>query len=281
MRLGVAAEPERSASAPDTVHYYYDSADSVAVGLVSQPTVGARTRSKGSLYVVVAAGGAGAQKREAALVVADAIRQHYYYDESAGIGEVLEKAVRVADQRLRQQHDRLGVAFGSVSVAAAVVRENELYLTTIGAAVAYLLRQARLLVLPDEGRDMALPSADGHVLPPVWHGELALGDTLALTTHELPRAIGAEELKSAVVTLHPQSAAEHLHHLYLAAGAEGADALLILEATEVPATAVGRPLIAAVLLFVGALALTGGDKVIEAWMVEHMPQWLLDLTTRI
>lgn len=243
MRLGVAAEPERSASAPDTVHYYYDSADSVAVGLVSQPTVGARTRSKGSLYVVVAAAGSGAQKREAALVVADAIRQHYYYDESAGIGEVLEKAVRVADQRLRQQHDRLGVALGSVSVAAAVVRENELYLTTIGAAVAYLLRQARLLVLPDEGRDMALPSADGHVLPPVWHGELALGDTLALTTHELPRAIGAEELKNAVVTLHPQSAAEHLHHLYLAAGAEGADALLILEATEVPATAVGRPLI--------------------------------------
>jgi hypothetical protein len=243
MRLGVAAEPERSASAPDTVHYYYDSADSVAVGLVSQPTVGARTRSKGSLYVVVAAAGAGAQKREAGLVVADAIRQHYYYDESAGIGEVLEKAVRVADQRLRQQHDRLGVALGSVSVAAAVVRENELYLTTIGEAVAYLLRQARLLVLPDEGRDMALPSADGHILPPVWHGELALGDTLALTTHELPGAIGAEELKNAVVTLHPQSAAEHLHHLYLAAGADGADPLLILEATEVPATAVGRPLI--------------------------------------
>ena len=45
--------------------------------------------------------------------------------------------------------------------------------------------------------------------------------------------------------------------------------------------AVGRPLIAVLLLVVGALTLTGGDKVVEAWMVERMPQWLLDLTTRI
>ena len=45
--------------------------------------------------------------------------------------------------------------------------------------------------------------------------------------------------------------------------------------------AVGRPFIAVVLLFVGALALTGGDKVVEAWMVERMPEWLLDWTTRI
>ena len=243
VRLGVAAEPERLASAPDTVLYHYDGSDAVAVGLVSQPTVGARTRSKGSLYIVASAAGTGAHRREATMLVADSIRQHYYYDESAGIGEVLEKAVRVADQRLRQQHERLGVALGSVSVAAAVVRENELYLTTVGQAVAYLLRQARLLTLPDEGRDMALPSSDGYLLPPVWHGELSLGDTLALTTHELPRAIGAEELKNAVVTLHPQSAAEHLRNLYVAAGAEGADVLLILEATEVPVTAVGRPLI--------------------------------------
>ena len=45
--------------------------------------------------------------------------------------------------------------------------------------------------------------------------------------------------------------------------------------------AVGRPLIAVALLLVGTLALTCGDKVVEAWMVEHMPEWLLDLTTRI
>jgi hypothetical protein len=90
---------------------------------------------------------------------------------------------------------------------------------------------------------MALPTADGHVVPPVWHGELSLGDTLALGTQELSRAVGVDEVKNAVVTLHPQSAAEHLHNLYVTSGSDGADVLLILEATEVPVTAAGRPLI--------------------------------------
>lgn len=243
MRLGVAAEPERLASAPDTALYHYYGADAVAVGLVRQPTVGARARSKGSLYLVASAGGAGAHRHEAAMLAAETISERYYYDESAGIGECIEKAVRTADQRLRRQADRLGVAPGSVSVGGAVVRENELYLTTMGQAAAYLLRQARLLTLPDEGREMALPSSDGYLLPPVWHGELSLGDTLALTTQDLPRTIGSEELKNAVVTLHPQSAAEHLHHLYVAAGGEGADVLLIIETTEVPLTTAGRPLV--------------------------------------
>lgn len=44
---------------------------------------------------------------------------------------------------------------------------------------------------------------------------------------------------------------------------------------------IGQPVTGAVLLLVGALALTGADKAIEAWMVDHMPEWLLDLTTRI
>lgn len=242
MRLGVAAEPERLASAPDTLLYHYEGARGLAVALVSQPTVGARARSKGNLYLVVSVDGA-MHRRETALLVAEAVRQHYYYDESAGIAECLEKAIRTADQRLRQQRERLEVANGSVSVGAAVVREHELYLTTIGDAAAYLLRQARLLTLPDEGRDMALPSSDGYLLAPVWHGELSLGDTLALTTREVPGTLGAEELKNAIVTLHPQSAAEHLHHLYAAAGGEGAAALLVIEATEVAATAAGRPLV--------------------------------------
>ena len=44
---------------------------------------------------------------------------------------------------------------------------------------------------------------------------------------------------------------------------------------------VGKPVMGALLRLVSALALTGSDKVIEAWMVEHMPEWLLDLTTQI
>jgi hypothetical protein len=32
---------------------------------------------------------------------------------------------------------------------------------------------------------------------------------------------------------------------------------------------------------VGALAVTGADKRIEAWMLDHMPEWLLALTTAV
>ncbi|HEV8457956.1 MAG TPA: cytochrome c biogenesis protein CcdA, partial [Methylomirabilota bacterium] len=45
--------------------------------------------------------------------------------------------------------------------------------------------------------------------------------------------------------------------------------------------AIGKPLMGALLISVGVLALTGADKVIETWLVDHMPGWLLALTTRL
>jgi len=44
---------------------------------------------------------------------------------------------------------------------------------------------------------------------------------------------------------------------------------------------VAQPAMGVVLLLVGVLALTGADKVAEAWMVDHMPAWLLALTTAL
>jgi hypothetical protein len=43
----------------------------------------------------------------------------------------------------------------------------------------------------------------------------------------------------------------------------------------------GRTILGILLVLVGALTTTGVDKRIEAWMVEHMPGWLIDLTTAI
>lgn len=43
----------------------------------------------------------------------------------------------------------------------------------------------------------------------------------------------------------------------------------------------GKAVLGSLLLLVGVLAMTGVDKLIEAWMVEHMPDWLIDLTTAI
>jgi hypothetical protein len=42
----------------------------------------------------------------------------------------------------------------------------------------------------------------------------------------------------------------------------------------------GKPIMAATLILVGALTVTGTDKMAETWLVDHMPEWLLALATR-
>ena len=74
-----------------------------------------------------------ATSRPATQLVADTIRNEYYYDESAGVPVCLEKAIRSADRRLRGSREGAGLAPGSLGVGVAVVRNNELYLATIGA----------------------------------------------------------------------------------------------------------------------------------------------------
>ena len=46
-------------------------------------------------------------------------------------------------------------------------------------------------------------------------------------------------------------------------------------------TRVGKPAIGALLLLVGVLGVTGGDQVIEARLLDLMPAWLVDVTTRL
>jgi cytochrome c-type biogenesis protein len=42
----------------------------------------------------------------------------------------------------------------------------------------------------------------------------------------------------------------------------------------------GKWVLGAVLVVMGLLILTGRDKGFEAWVLDHSPQWLTDLTTR-
>ena len=116
----------------------------------------------------------------------------------------------------------------------AVVRGRELYVATVGPAEAYLIRQARLSTLPDPNRDRGLPV---DVLEPeVWRGELNVGDSLCLVSANVVAKVGTDALKDALVTLHPQSAIEHLHARFVAAEGSGSDGALAFEASEVGAT---------------------------------------------
>jgi serine/threonine protein phosphatase PrpC len=204
--------------------------DSADTTLVTEPATGSKVRSKGSLYLVVSSSRIGGRAREATQLVAETIRREYYYDESAGVPICLEKAVRSANRKLRGGREGSGLPPGGMGIAMAVIRTNELYVATIGSAEAYLVRAARLLV-PDHTQQPGLP-ADDTLRVEVWRGEIAVGDSLLLVSRNLTEVVGTEELKNAVVTLHPQSAVEHLHHLFVAAGGEGPDAVLAVEATE-------------------------------------------------
>ena len=232
MKLGVIAEPDRASDSPDTV-------------VIVEPTIGAIARSKGHLYLIVTSTIASARAQEATQLAAESIRGEYYYDESAGIRVCIEKAIASANKRLGHQRERLGLHGtddnGPIGIGIAVVRGNELYVATIGPAEAYLIRQARLSTLPDPHRERGLPT--GALEPDVWRGEISVGDSLVLVSPNVMTRLGADELKDAMVTLHPQPAMEHLHHRFLAADGAGSDAMIAFEATEVASTHRSRTLV--------------------------------------
>ena len=232
MKLGVIAEPDRSPNSPDTV-------------VVVEPTIGAVARSKGHLYLIVTSTIASARAQEATQLTAETIRGEYYYDESAGIRVCIEKAIVSANKRLNHQRERLGLhgsaENGPIGIGIAVVRGNELYVATIGPAEAYLIRQARLSTLPDPHRERGLPTGD--LEPDVWRGEISVADSLVLISPNVMARLGPDELKDAMVTLHPQPAMEHLHHRFLAADGAGSDAMIAFEATEVASTHRSRTLV--------------------------------------
>jgi hypothetical protein len=234
MKLGVVAEEDRLSDSPDTV-------------VVVEPSVGARARTKGHLYVVVTSTISSQRAAEATRLAAETVQNAYYYDESAGIRVCIEKAISAANKRLGHMRERNGLVTdvpgsGPIGIAVAVVRANELYVATVGPAEAYLIRGARLSTLPDPNRERGLPTSDP--LPEVWRGELTVGDSLVLISPNLMAKLGADELKDAMVTLHPQSAMEHLHHRFVLAEGHGSDGALAIEATEVSTTLQSRSLVA-------------------------------------
>jgi hypothetical protein len=232
MKLGVVAEHDRLPDSPDTV-------------VVVEPSVGSVARSKGHLYLLVTSRVSSRHALEATRLTAETIRNEYYYDESAGIRVCLQKAIATANKRLAHQGDRLGLKSpagnGPIGVGVAVVRGNEMYVATVGPAEAYLIRQARLSTLPDPHRERGLPSSE--LEPDVWRGEISVGDSLVLVSPNVMAKLGAEELKDAMLTLHPQSAMEHLHQRFASAEGSGSDGAIAFEATEVSATTRQRTLV--------------------------------------
>jgi len=226
LKLGAVTEQDRLPDSPDTI-------------VVVEPSVGSVGRTKGNLYLLVTSTVTGQKAREATRMIAETVRNEYYYDESAGIRQCLTKVLGVANKRLAHQRDKLGLGHqsdgsGPIGVAVAVVRGREMYVATVGPADAYLIRQARLSTLPDPNGERGMPSEG--LEPEVWRGELSVGDSLCLVSKNVVGRIGTDALKDALVTLHPQSAIEHIHARFTAADGTGSDGAFAFEAAEVGAT---------------------------------------------
>ena len=233
LKLGAVTEQDRLSDSPDSI-------------VVVEPSVGSVGRTKGNLYLLVTSTVPGVKAREATRMIADTIRNEYYYDESAGIRQCLTKILGVANKRLAHQRDRYGLGHsadgtGPIGVAVAVVRGREMYVATVGPAEAYLIRQARLSTLPDPNKDRGLPAES--LEPEVWRGELQVGDSLCLVSSNVVGRIGTDALKDALVTLHPQSAIEHVHARFVDADGNGSDGAFAFEASEVGATYKSKALV--------------------------------------
>ncbi|HEV8656662.1 MAG TPA: hypothetical protein VGR85_14240 [Candidatus Limnocylindria bacterium] len=210
--------------------------------LVSEPDTGATLRTKGRLYLLIEASPQDPAEK-IAKEIAELARQEYYYDLSAGIEVSLRRALRQANRRAAQ---RLREHRGSITLqcACAVVVNNELYTSRVGGAQVFLVRRARLFLPGDEPgeladfvhrtttREAASLGADADVLPKVWRQSIEAGDTVILASAALVDGLGAETLKNAAVTLHPRSAAAHIHNRAIADGVTGSDAVIFIEVSQ-------------------------------------------------
>jgi hypothetical protein len=216
--------------------------------LVNEPETGATLRTKGRLYLLFESSPPGPAEK-IAREIAELTRQEYYYDLSAGIEVSLRRALRQANRRAAQ---RLRENRGSITLqcACAVVVNNELYTSRVGGAQVFLVRRARLFLPGDEPgeladfvhrtttREAASLGVDADVLPKVWRQSIEAGDTVILASAALVDGLGAETLKNAAVTLHPRSAAEHIHNRAIADGVTGSDAVIFIEVAQAGSAAV-------------------------------------------
>lgn len=204
------------------------------VAVIREPRTGETLRTKGRLYVLVEVEGRDPATRAVAQEAADTLREEYYYDRSAGIEVALRRAALSANRKIRSSL-RVGE---TLHLACVVLCRNEAYTLRVGAAETFLLRRARLFVpgdVPGELTDYAFRAqtpprgADHEILVAVWREQVVSGDTFILAGARTVETLGADALKSAVLTLHPSAAAKHLHDRYVAESSRGTEALLIVE----------------------------------------------------
>jgi len=236
-RIGLPRAEERPGDGMDVVAFH-------------EPEIGAQARTKGSLFLLAQLTGPTPALAKAARETLEALERDYYYDLSAGVTMALSKALSGANRRLYHQRRRLAIPRRSgVSVVALVIRGREAHVAKLGPASGVIVRDGRMYEVPPPPavreedpriRQRRVAGTLGEALevePYTWQGALAAGDRIALVSRHFAHAVGVEELKSALASMRPSQAVEHLGHVFTIRGASGSDGIVAIEITELPATA--------------------------------------------
>ena len=205
-----------------------------------EPETGALLRTKGRLYLLCEVAPSIALGARFAREVVDLVQREYYHDLSAGVEISLRRAARQANRRVAQHIGDLRGRF-TLHLACVVIVNNELYAVRVGAAQYFLIRRARLYLPGDQAGDLAefvhrtttrraaSLGVEQDLLPGVWRQTIEDGDTVVIAAGALVDALGADQLKTAAVTLSPRSAAEHTCNLAVAGGANGSASAFFIE----------------------------------------------------
>jgi cytochrome c biogenesis protein CcdA len=212
------------------------------------------------------------------VVIASALRQHRHGPIALGAGLVLSSAatgLAVASLGFTLGIDRdvvRAIAAALMALTGAVLIAPPLQAAFAALASPVAARAGALAgrLPPGLGGQFLLGALLGAIWTPCTGPTLAAAVTLAAGSEDLARA-------AAIMLVFGIGAA-----IPVLALAYGSRRLLASRTDRLAAlTAVGKPIAGVLLLLVGALALTGADKIIETWMVDRMPGWLVDLTTAL
>lgn len=108
-------------------------------------------------------------------------------------------------------------------------------------------------------------------------GPLALAAGLAVSATGFGLAAQRTSLPAAAAVMAAHSAGAAMPLLILAYGSRR---VLDQPRRSLSVSRVGKPVVGAVLMALGALTISGVDKALETALVARMPPWLVDLTTR-
>ena len=250
-----------------------DASDLIVVA--SHPSHFAPEARKGQLVLVVEAEGDVSRGRNACTLVAQTIRETYYADRAVSITSSLRKALKVANAELyRYNFEAPPHKRATVGVTCAVLHGQNLFITQVMPAQAYVAHAGKLRALPHPlawsggasgGHAVGYSTALGTSLgsePEFFREVMQPGDTVVLASSNIARILGKSQAEQLISFSDATTVVEGLYALCCRNHLPEAHAVAIEMMPELSAAARQAPLSAAGVSERGKLA------------AEHVTDWV-------